>query len=222
MRRHLPRGRSRKQVLPSLLIVRFDSERLQADGLTLGGETSLVSALARLGIGADVRTLDITNTSDLLEKFAALVRERRSFDVVVAIGHSSEKGFQIASDLFVPWEPFAEYLKPFAPRRLLMIACQAGRWPAAAKFFRRLPHLQRIYASPTNVKVDLATLMLGILPYILSTKSPSSDVILGAKVVALALTGSQLREWKRNDHRGRMDLLEDLVECASRSTTTRS
>ena len=162
-----------------------------------------MAGLSAVGLDADVAVLDVTDRASLLGQFAAQAEAKRTFDVVVAIGHSNSDGIKLATDEeLVSWDAFANYLKPFEPRRLMLVACQAGRWPAAEQLFRRLPKLRRIFASPVNASFDLAQFMLGVVPYIVSVKAPRGKVVAWAQAAALALTGRQVREWKRTTDLG--------------------
>ncbi len=185
-----------KNSTPALLILRFDTKQLEQDGLLLADETHFVSTANQL-CGARATLLNTTDTADLLRQLGALAQAGAKFDVVVAVGHSNDRGIQIASDRFSSWMDLSMFLRPFAPRRLVLIACKAGSQPAATLLFRRLPSLRRIYASSTNVSRDLATFMLGFLLYLTPTKTPARDVILTAQAASLGLTGIHVREWRR-------------------------
>lgn len=214
-RRAVGRKRTQRRT-PSLLILRFDAEKLTRDGLYLADETRFVSQATQL-IGAHVKLVSTTDSSDLLGKLGELAQTGAHFDLIVAIGHSNDRGIQIASDRFSSWDGLAEFLRPFTPRRLMLIACQAGCQPAAQTLFRLLPPLRRIYASSANVSRDLATFMLGFLLYLTPTKAPTGDVILMAQAAAFAFTRIYVREWRRGvGHEIRVTPFDDLAEIASR------
>jgi hypothetical protein len=150
-RRRLPRAKFRSPRRPSLLILHLDAEQLRRDGLHLGKAATFAAALAALGLDADVEVREATDQKDLLSVLADLASQNRAFDVIVAVGHSNSEGIVIAANTRpVPWATFAEYLKPFRPRRLMLVACQAGRWLAADTLFTRLRQLRRIFASPVK------------------------------------------------------------------------
>lgn len=191
------RASSRPRRQRSLLILQLDTEQLQADGLCLIRNAQLAAAISSLGSGAEVAVQETTDERNLLEKLSGLAEQGRRFDVVVCIGHSNENGIKIASDRFVSWDVFAGYLKPFEPRRLLLVACRAGRWPAAQVLFQKLPKLRRIFASPVNASKALGNLMLWAVPYLLEVKSPRDKVVQYGQVAAAVLTGGQIRQWRR-------------------------
>jgi len=143
------------------------------------------------------------------------------FDVVVVIGHSNEQGIKISSEMFATWEAFAAYLKPFKPRRLMMVACKAGRWPAANVLFKKLPRLRRIFASPVLTGRDQGALMVAMLPLLLAVKAPSDDAVLGLQALVMGSTGGQVRQWMRNRDKDNpdglvLDGLSQLLEPVTR------
>lgn len=65
------------------------------------------------------------------------------------IGHSNERGIVLASGRPLDnWIAFAQYLKPFAPRKLVVVACCAGSALPSRILFSELPTLRRIYSTP--------------------------------------------------------------------------
>lgn len=196
---------------PSLLILQLDADKLRADGLLLSDLARFVAVVTKLASGATVVTKETRTLRHLLGELGELARERSRFDVIVVVGHSNHTGIRVASDSFAEWDEFAAYLKLFEPRRLMLVACQAGRWPAAAVLFKRLSKLRRIFASPVNTSKDLATLMIAIVPYLVEVKAPDSDLILKAQAWAMALTGRQVRHWMKKDKDKPEGQLLDLV-----------
>lgn len=201
---------------PSLLILQLDTDRLRADGLHLGDLTLVVAAIGAIASGATVEVRETTTERDLLDQLAAFAQQQRRFDVIVAIGHSNETGIRIAPERFTTWDVFASYIKPFQPKRLMLVACQGGRWPAATILFRKLPKLRRIFASPVNASKDLATLMLAMVPYLLEVKAPKDRVVRAGQLVSIALTGRQVRHWMRSRDKDNPAglLLDDAAQFA--------
>ncbi len=181
-----------------MLVLVHDVEQLSDEGLDLSHLGWFVTGVASLVSDADVEVLRATDAQSLRSQLALLEVNDRQFDVLVSIGHSNEHGIQAARNFFLTWEDYANIIKPLAPRRLMLIACRAGRWPAANILFRKLPKLRRIFASPVNVSFDLAKLMLAATPYLLEVKAPSVGVIRTAQAFVLGTTGGQLRQWQRD------------------------
>ncbi len=124
---------------------------------------------------------------------------------------------RIASDAFVDWAAFAKFIKPFRPRRLVLIACRAGRWPGARDLFRRLPALRRIYASPVNVGLPQATVMLGLGATLSAVRTPDAKAMLAVRAAVALADGGQIREWTRNQDAGNpdgrlLDLAPDVTD----------
>lgn len=197
-----------------MLILHLDANKLREDRLHLGDQAAFAGFLASEGLNASVTRADATDRDDLHRTLAELVRQKRTFDVVVAIGHSNSQGIRMAADYFVGWPVFGEYLKPLEPRRLVVIACQAGQWPSARDLFPRLKKLRRLYASPVNATKDLAQFMLALAPVLLEVKAPRAKQVTRAQVAAIVLTGGQIREWTRADIDSADGLLLDLAARA--------
>lgn len=184
--------------VPSLLVLVHDVGQLCADGLDLSQFAWFVAGIGAFASGADVEVRQITSVQSLHSVLASFEAAGRTFDVLVSIGHSNEQGIKAASDWFATWEEYAGTVKPLSPRRLMLIACRAGRWPAARILFRKLAKLRRIFASPVNVSFDVAKLMLATAPYLLEVKAPSAGAVAAAQAFFLTTTGGQLRQWQRD------------------------
>lgn len=215
-----PVARSRR---PSLLILHLDADRLRTDRLHLGEQAAVAAMFSAYGLGADVAVVEGTDRADLHRVLSELTQAGRTFDVVAVIAHSNSRGIKIAADVdaFVDWRAFAAYLKPLKPRRLVLVACQAGQWPAAKTIFGELSVLRRIYASPVNASKDLGALMLWLLPHVVGVKVPKKKHVQWAQVVAVALTGRQLRMWQRTDKDDTEGMLLDVVARALDSPARR-
>ena len=196
------------------MILHLDANQLRKDGLHLGAQASVAALLANEGLKADVSLADSYHLDDLHATLAELVTEKRTYDVVVAIGHSTSRGIRIAADHSVGWDVFGEYIKRLEPRRLVLIACQAGQWPSARDLFPKLKKLRRLYACPVNATKNLAQFMLTLAPVLLEVKAPRAKDVTRTQIVAVALTGGQIREWTRADMDRPEGLLLDLAAKA--------
>ncbi len=202
----------RPRQAPSLLILQLDSDKLRADGLSFTELTRFVQVVTAFGSGAVVEVRETTTPQHLREELASL---EGHFDVIVAIGHSNESGIRIASGEFVDWAKFATLIKRFKPKRLVLIACQAGRWPAASLLFTNLANLRRIFASPVNASRDLGALMIALVPYLVDVKAPGKELVFKTQVLLAAATGRQIRQWMRKDKDNPEGLLLDLAAEAA-------
>jgi hypothetical protein len=206
----------------SLLIVHFDAPRLKAQGLHLGDMANFSGGLSRYALGSEVEVRDVTTWASFEALRAELVADKRTFDVIVCIGHSNAREIRVASDVpTIAWEQFATWLQPLRPRRLLLAACQAGRWDAGEVLFSANRYLTRILACPVNASRDFAELMLVAVPYVVANRTLQNRPVLWGQLLALGTTGRQLREWratsdKGNPDRAVFDMIADLMDPLAR------
>jgi hypothetical protein len=205
----------------SLLILHLDADKLRGDGLHFGEVAQFAGMLSATTLGARVEIRDATTRACLLEVLAQLVSDGASFDVVVVVAHSNASGIRIASDRFAGWEEFAAYLKPICPRRLMLVACRAGRWDAGEALFCGNRRLRRIFACPVNASKDFGALMLFAVPYVVAERAPRDKHVLWSQIAAITITGRQLREWRRTTDKGNpdssvFDLLADIADPVAR------
>lgn len=209
----------------SLLVLHLDSAKLRQDNLHLGDIARYSAGISTLLLGSAAVLKDTTTLDELQRTLADFVLKEQTFDVIVAVAHSNATGIRIAPQgepgSFVSWEIFANYLKPLQPRRLLLAACQAGRSDAGEALFKPNRKLLRIFACPVNASKDFATLMLFAIPYIVAIRAPTNDAVLFGHLVALGLSGRQLREWQRRKDKGNpesvvFDILADLFDPHAR------
>jgi hypothetical protein len=205
----------------SLLILHLDAEKLRSDGLHLGDVAEFSGTLSAIALGAPVVIESTTSTGHLHETLAGHVSAKRTFDVVVVVAHSNAHGIRVASDLSVTWSAFAGYLKSLKPRRLLLVACRAGRWDAGEALFAAMPQLRRIFACPVNASKDFGALMFFAVPYLVAERRPKDRHVTWSQIASIAVTGKQLREWRRTTDKGNpdsaiFDLLADVADPVAR------
>lgn len=141
-----------------------------------------------------------TTFDDLLRQLAEL--HGQTFEVVAVVGHSNVRGLVLATGRSVDsWDAVAQYLKPSEPRRLVLVACRAGRPLPAHILFSALPKLRRIFATPALANRAQGQVMIALLPYVLKMKIPPRNGLRTLQV-ALAVKGRQLWEWRRTDFEG--------------------
>lgn len=195
--------RRRRRKTKAILVIQFDSARLEQDGLDL---TPFVEAAALV---ADVALVRATSLDDLHRQLAD--HHGRKFDVVATIGHSNAKRICIAPDHSVSWDAYAQYLKPFEPRRLAVVGCMAGQFPSTASVFDALRTVRRIYAPPAPANRALASVMVLSLPYLLEHTVPDRQLLRFVQG-GLVLAGRQLWEWRRTEwERNRGDILAPIA-----------
>lgn len=205
----------------SLLILHLDAGKLREDGLYLGDAARFSSMVSAIALGSPAEVREATDRTSLQAVFAELAANKRRFDVIVAIGHSNAEGIRMARDHFARWEEFAQWIRPFKPRRLLLAACQGGRWSPGQALFVANPLLRRIFACPVNASKDFATMMLFAVPYVVANRRPRDKDVLWSQLTAIGVTGRQLREWRVTKDKGSIegigyDMLADLADPIAR------
>lgn len=205
----------------SLLILHLDAGTLREDGLYLGDVARFSGMVSALALGSPAEVREATDPASLQAVHAELAAGKRRFDVIVAIGHSNAEGIRMARDHFARWEDFAHWIKPFKPRRLLLAACQAGKWSPGQAFFVANPLLRRIFACPVNASKDFATMMLFAVPYVVANRRPRDKDVLWSQLATVGVTGRQLREWRVTKDKGNIegivyDMLADLADPIAR------
>jgi hypothetical protein len=207
------RVRALRKPLPpqSVLIIHFDAAHLRADGLHLGSVACTSAVVSKFLVDSDVELRDVSTPEELESTMGAFRKQRRKFDLVVVIAHSNERVIRMAHETLAPWSDFATWVRPLRPRRLVLVACKAGRWPAAQTLFGANRDLTRIYGCPANVTKDLGAYMVTFIPYLAAHRRPKDSHVRAAQLLTMATTGLQLREWKRTADKDQpMSALYDL------------
>lgn len=205
------RGKTRVQkvVRKSLLILQLDSEKLAKDRLDLDGFSRFVASFLPKASAVTVRA---TSFDNLLASLAEL--HGTTFDAVAVVGHSNERGIVLGAGRTIDtWEAFARYLAPFAPRRLVLVACRAGGAIPSRTLFAELPSMRRLYATPVLASGLQGKLMIALLPHLAERKIPSRELLRTAQGALALLQGRQLWEWRRVVYdRDKHDPLLPLVQ----------
>lgn len=198
----------------SVLVLHLDADKLKRQKLHFGALARATGAIGALIAEGRIELHDTTTRRSLLDLLAKLSEENRRFDAVVVIGHSNRVGIQVASDAFEPWDVFAAYLEHVSPKRLIMLACEAGNWPAAKVLFGKLPRLDRVFASPVLASKDFGEFLMLAMPVIAFNGFPDAGVITLMQATSVATTGGQLRHWTRSDMNDPDGTLLDLLARA--------
>lgn len=182
----------------SLLILECDSEKLARQSLAIGTDVSeLINKLAPGLIKTElVRT---TSREDLLDRLRRAKEDHDRFDLVLVVGHSNPQGLCLTADQFVPWGVFARWIEIFEPKKVLLAACEAGRWLSAKAIFDGVPKLKEIYASPVVMNKHQATVVVLLVFYFLLVKSPDAEHILMIQAFNLFRSGGLLYRWTRKE-----------------------
>lgn len=192
------RSRSRRKKEPALLILECDPETLAAQAISMARELEGIARLALPSI--QTRLVAGASSSELLQQLGSCKEENDHFSHVVVIGHSNARGLRLARDLFTPWESFAAWVKPFGPKCMVLVACEAGRWLPSSDLFRGISTLQEIYGSPVVTTEAQAAAIKVLVPYLLSGNRLPKD-ILPLQLLNFALTQGVIFRQIRKDFR---------------------
>ena len=168
-----PRGqgtslKKRPKAAPSLLILECDPEKLPAEPTSFGEDLESV-VKGFVPRGRPVRILAKTQ-SQLLADLGRLKTEVGHFQMVAIVAHSNASGVGLTADSAVSWEVLSSWLLPFAPKVVILVACEAGRWVAARALFEGIPTLKEVYGSPVLINDLQAAAIKLLVPYLLSGK----------------------------------------------------
>lgn len=151
--------------------------------------------------GAQVAVVKSLTEQNLLSQLAQLAQTDARFRIIVVVGHSSESGLQLASDRYVSWRVLANWVQPFEPKQIILIACKAGQPAPATSLFDGIPTLRDLYASPLLTTKQQVQAIRVLVPYLLNARSPDADLIRLGQLVNFLLTQGAILRWRRNDFR---------------------
>jgi len=158
-----------------LLIQECDGATLDRQNLALGKE---LQNYVKLFFPQNPVTLIRSDTeAELSKAMAELFETGQSCRNIIVIGHSNRGGLKISADRFVQWEAVANWLVPFDPQRIILIACDAGRWLPCAALFEGIPTLKEIFGSPIPAHKDQKYIVLARVLHLLGAKREDVDFI---------------------------------------------
>jgi hypothetical protein len=181
----------------SLLILECDAQKLEKQGLTFAGDLyKIVSALpAKITVEVGM----ITSQANLLEVLVNCKEKYSSIQNIVVIAHSNRNVISVARDLVPTWKAFAQWIKPFKPKQIVFIACEAGQFWATRTLFDEIPQLTKIYASPMKTTKPQFKIIHALVSYLLLTKKQDKDLIWADQVVNFVNTGGVILQCTRRN-----------------------
>lgn len=202
---------------PSLLILECDARKLEQQSLSIARELDAsVRLLVPRVTTAMVRT---TSQADLLSQLAHCKEGCGEFDLVVVIGHSNQTGLRLTSEKGESWESFTQWIKPFKPKRIVLLACKAGQLLPAGALFDGVSTLKEIYASPTYVTKEQSKLLALMIIYLLSVKTQDPDVLRLLQMLNFVLSLGIIFRWTRKEYLAvglaeavQWDLVQHLID----------
>lgn len=147
--------------------------------------------------GTPVEVVRTSTEANLLEQLSRLAAADKLFNHVLVIGHSNQDGIRLTEDRRTTWAGLGRWLEPFKPRRLALIACEAGLGAPVRALFEEIETLNDIYASPFVARKDQMEIFKILMPYLLSAKAVDSTLIALGQLGNLAATGGWIDHWQR-------------------------
>lgn len=218
-----PRLRKRVRRRPAashLLIIQCEPDKLAQQGLDFG---SRVSALCSLPFHKKkIVTAKAYSKDELCRTLGETLQAHDRFRTVLIVGHSNEYGLQLTPDEFYDWKAVGEWLKPFQPQFLLLMACRAGRSSSARILFQQIPSLREVYASPVAFFSDQTHPLAGLLAALVKNRKVNESWLRVLQASGYLLNDALLYRWKRgetlragNVEHTAWDLLGDMFDRRS-------
>ncbi len=157
----------------AVLIVECDSARLARQNLALGEQLHSSIKLAFQRNPVDLVRAD--TEADLLKQLGTLSERGQCYRSIVIIGHSNKSGLKLTADRFSQWGAVARWFGPFDPHRIILIACEAGRWLPCAELFKGIPNLKEIFGSPVPAHKDQVWIVFGMVLYALGARKMNKE-----------------------------------------------
>src|SRR5260370_18357269 len=143
---------SRRRAASALLVIECDAGRLAAQGLAVG--QSICDLIHGFHPRAKTQLIQTSTLSELQRSLGSAGQSHGRFRLVILIGHSNANGIQWTKAQFLTWSQVGAWLNYFEPTSVFLTACDAGRLPVARCLFTAMPHLRRVYGSPTKLAVN--------------------------------------------------------------------
>lgn len=185
----------------AVLIVECDIVKLERQDLALGDQ---LYAAVKLACPRNLVDLVRADTkANLLKQLGAIAETSQRYRSIVIIGHSNRDGLRLTSDAFVEWDAVANWFSPFDPHRMILIACEAGRWLPCAALFKGISGLKEIYGSPVPAYKNQALFVLGLVLHALKAEKIDKGLIQLMQTGNLLITkGLMFRNTRHEYERG--------------------
>lgn len=181
-----------------LLILECDATKLDRQNLALGNE---LQNYVKIFFPQNPVILIRSDTeAELAKAMAELFETGQSCRNIVIIGHSNKGGLKISADRFVQWEAVANWLIPFAPQRIILIACEVGRWLPCAALFKGIPNLKEIFGSPIPAHKDQKYIVLARVLHLLGAKNEDANFIILLQLGNFLLTKGVMFQRTRSEY----------------------
>lgn len=185
-KRRRPGTRVARHVRSSVLILECDSAKLAAQSLSSARQLDRI--VAAVAPSAQRYLVTTTRRQELLSQLAQCKEECGKVDVVVMCGHSNKDKLCLTADWRAPWNEVAQWIAPFSPKAVVLIACQAGRWLPSKALFDGVLTLREIYGPPASITDQQAILVQLLVPYLLNNGRLNIGVFQMLQIANFALT----------------------------------
>jgi hypothetical protein len=152
----------------AVLIVECDSATLVRQNLAVGDQ---LHAMVKLAFPRNrVELVRTATEGELLKGLGELAGDGQRYRSIIIIGHSNRNGLRLTADSFYEWPAIGRWLGPFDPHRIILMACEAGRWLPCAALFESIPDLKEIFGSPVPAHKNQMWVVLGRVLYALGAR----------------------------------------------------
>jgi hypothetical protein len=155
---------------------------------------------------------------ELCRALGEALESHTRFRTVLIVGHSNEQGLQLTPGEFYDWEVVGDWLKPFEPEFLLLMACRAGRSFGVLPLFQRVRSLRQVFASPVAFFSDQTHPLAGLLLALIKNRKVDESWLRVLQASGYLFKDALLYRWKRGEtlragtvERVAWDLLGDML-----------
>jgi hypothetical protein len=195
---------------PSLLVLECDAPKLAGQGISAAKD---LLALAKLVPDCVSAHVPVSSLDGMLRDLGECKAKHGTFDIVCVVGHSSMAGIAVTGSTpgdSMLWPKFAAFLAPVQPKRIALVACQAGAWLPSKALFDGVPSLLELYGSPLLTNEQQMVLLKMLVPLLLAGVRVDPEVMRIAQIANFALTRGVLFRQTRAEFQ-RSDPVEDLA-----------
>lgn len=210
----------RRPAASHLLIIECEPDKLAQQGLDFGSKVSALCSL--LFHKKRIVTAKAHSKGELCRTLGEALQSHDRFRTILIAGHSNEYGLQLTTDEFYDWKAVGDWLKPFQPEFLLLMACRAGRSSSARILFQQIPSLREVYASPVAFFTDQTHPLAVLLAALVQNRKVDERWLRALQASGYLLTDGLLFRWKRGEtlraghvERAAWDLLGDIFDRRS-------
>jgi len=182
----------------TVLILECDSDKLRQQNLDVGAE--LRDQINLVFPRNLVELVSASTEGDLLESFAELSRTKQSYRTIIIIGHSNRHVLALSADRPVGWRSVGNWISTFRPHRVILLACEAGRWLPCAAVFDSIPSLDVIFGSPLPASKQQQLVVLARVLHILGARKEDVGLNRLLQWANFALTGGVMFTRTRKEY----------------------